>query len=143
MFKLQLDSVVMAIVAQVKGCDFTHNRRPHNSRLSVDDVVDVVNEPVNGRDHKFAYIVRQNAFQRGWVCVQHARILHAACSLPLAAVLRGFVCVHVDPRTIAAGTAIVSGFAMVSGSRCIHGNVICTSAHADAVRAAISALIVV
>jgi hypothetical protein len=29
----------MAIVAQVKGCDFKENRRPYNSRLSVDDVV--------------------------------------------------------------------------------------------------------
>ncbi len=111
--------------------------------MSVGDVVDVVNEPANGKDHKFAYIVRQNAFQRGWVCVHHAKILHAACMLPLAAVLRGFVCIHVDPLEIAAGTAIVSGFVMVSGSRCIRGNVICSSVHAGAVKAAIGALILV
>ena len=93
--------VIVAIVVQVKGCNFRDNRRPHNSRLSVGDVVDVVNEPVNGKNHKFAYIVRQNAFRRGWVCVQHAKILLAACVLCLGAVLRGIVCVHVNPLEIA------------------------------------------
>jgi hypothetical protein len=79
---------------------------PPKKRRRKGAAADVVNEPANGKDHKFAYIVRQNAFQRGWVCVQHAKILHAACMLPLAAVLRGFVCIHVNPLEIAAGTAI-------------------------------------
>ena len=135
--------VILAIVVHVKGCNFRDNRRPHNSRLSVGDAVEVVNEPVNGKNHKFAYIVRQNAFRRGWVCVQHAKILHAARVLPFGAVLRGFVCVHVNPREIAEGTAIVSGFVMGTGSMCIRGNVVCESAVADEVREAISAVIAV